>query len=180
MPFSLPIMFPFSTPSVNTRSWELGNSEGQECCYIWHRQDWKSGQLPPRLNTNTHVRTHTYTHARTQAHKDSAATEPPCIHSGTKGALVRTCHSSPGMWLKWAGYRTLSSRRWGGFCHSRAVFWKERREHEKFIRNKQLVSACARAHVFLSLTWLPVQHWAGQLDYHWWHSVKPGSNVSGA
>lgn len=26
----------YSPPSVNTRSWELGNSEGQECCYIWH------------------------------------------------------------------------------------------------------------------------------------------------
>lgn len=124
--------------------------------------------------------THVHTHARTQAHKDSAATEPPCIQSGTRGALIRTCHSSPGIWLKWAGYQTLSSHRWGGFCHSRAVFWKERRECEKFIRNEQLVSACACARVFLSLTWLPVQHWAGQLDYHWWHSVKPGNKVSGA
>lgn len=29
----------YSPPSVNTRSWELGNSEGQECCYVWHGPD---------------------------------------------------------------------------------------------------------------------------------------------
>lgn len=52
-------------PRVNTRSWEWWNSEGQECCYIWHRLKGKSSQLPQRPQTNTRV-TRTPSLARTK------------------------------------------------------------------------------------------------------------------
>lgn len=58
-------------PRVNTRSWEWWNSEGQECCYIWHRLKGRSSQLrPPPLPTptpNKHSREGEHTHTQTLA-----------------------------------------------------------------------------------------------------------------
>lgn len=177
MLFSLPIMFP-SPPQWTQGPGNWGTQRDRNAVIFGIARTGRVANCP-RASTQTLTWGHTRTHTRTHSSAQSLCCDRASTYR-TKGALARTCHSSPGIWLKWAGYRTLSSRRWGGFCHSRAVFWKGRRERENFIRNEQLVSACARARVFLSLTWLPVQHWAGQLDYHWWHSVKPGSNVSGA
>lgn len=39
-------------PSVNTRSWELGNSERQECWYIWLGLYWEDE--PAALHASTH------------------------------------------------------------------------------------------------------------------------------
>lgn len=58
-----------------------------------------------------------------------------------------TCRPFPGIWLKWVGSQTLSSRRWEGFCHSRAVFWQgagRKKIVNNFIykKKKQLVPVC--------------------------------------
>lgn len=164
-----------SPPSVNTRSWELGTSERQECCYIWLGLDWEDQPTALRASTHSHVWTQWDTHTHSHAHKASVAAQTWCssISNPSQQPAVLTartlsssrqreitlkantncfggrltCRPFPGIWLKWAGSQTLSSRRWEGFCHSRAAFWQrvERQiSRTSYTKNSWCLYACVQ------------------------------------
>lgn len=65
-----------SALSADTRSWEFGNSERQECWYIWLGLHWEDQPAAPHASTHTHVWTQWETVSCAQSQRSSKDRTP--------------------------------------------------------------------------------------------------------